>query len=343
MSISNGSSHLRGSWIHRRWSTTRSSTVRGDWKIVDPARLQGAGSVRGSGGILSKAYPGFAQVAGPLLAVLQFSPSRLKARKKQNPALEVTYRRFSELWNDECEEAFNELKQRMVSPEILGHPDFEHPFYVETNASTKGMLPQVIEGRRTVIAHASRTLNASEKRNINFSSKWIEFLALKLAILEKFRPYLELSRFIVLTDNQPLSYLKETKLSVAETRWAAAQLAHFDFEVRHKPGKITCSAGCVVAVARWTWTRWQSAEWEWGGRRGVIWSRCSGNDSRGASTCVGKGKRRAGVCKSQCWTRWCGGCVTSAVLGQVITQGLAPKVAKKLNTLRNAVLTKKKN
>jgi len=37
---------------------------------------------------------------------------------------------------DKCQEAFDDLKRRMVTTPILKFPDFEKPFEVHTDAST---------------------------------------------------------------------------------------------------------------------------------------------------------------------------------------------------------------
>lgn len=69
----------------------------------------------------------------------------------------------------------------------------------------------------------------------------LELLALKWAITEKFRDYLLGSSFIVYTDNNPLSYLKTSKLAASELRWAS-ELAQFNFDIRYRSGKANKNA-----------------------------------------------------------------------------------------------------
>lgn len=69
----------------------------------------------------------------------------------------------------------------------------------------------------------------------NYSSRKLELLALKWAITSKFREYLLGAKFVVFTDNNPLSYLQTAKLGATEHRWAS-ELAMFDFEIRYRPG-----------------------------------------------------------------------------------------------------------
>ena len=70
----------------------------------------------------------------------------------------------------------------------------------------------------------------------------LELLALKWTVTHKFKDYLIGSKFTVLTDNNPLSYLQSTaKLNAVEQRWVA-QLAQFDFEIRYRPGRTNQAA-----------------------------------------------------------------------------------------------------
>lgn len=63
----------------------------------------------------------------------------------------------------------------------------------------------------------------------------LELLALKWAIVEKFRGYFLGSRFTVITDNNPLCHLKTAKFEAIEQRWVS-QLSVFDFDVQYRPG-----------------------------------------------------------------------------------------------------------
>ncbi len=42
-------------------------------------------------------------------------------------------------WTEECQCAFEELKAELISPKVMAYPDMTHPFYLETDASTKGL------------------------------------------------------------------------------------------------------------------------------------------------------------------------------------------------------------
>ena len=99
------------------------------------------------------------------------------------------------------------------------------------------MLSQEREGKKVVIAYASRALRPTEKNMDNYSSMKLELLALKWSVTEKFRDYLLGSKFMVFTDNNPLSYIQTAKLGATEMRWVS-QLAQFNFTVKFRSGKV---------------------------------------------------------------------------------------------------------
>jgi hypothetical protein len=99
------------------------------------------------------------------------------------------------------------LKQLLVSPPILAYPEYGQPFILHTDASGQGLgaiLYQEIEGKKRVIAYASRGLSSSER---NYPVHKLEFLALKWAVTKKFHDYLHGASFIVFTDNNPMTYV----------------------------------------------------------------------------------------------------------------------------------------
>ena len=59
---------------------------------------------------------------------------------------------------------------------------------------------------------------------------------LKWAVCEKFKDYLIGSRFTVLTDNNPLTYMHTSRLGAAQICWLS-DLALFDFEIKYRAGK----------------------------------------------------------------------------------------------------------
>jgi len=145
-------------------------------------------------------------------------------------------------WGEVEEQTFVKLKDLLCSPPILGYPEFYSPFELHTDASGKGLgavLYQVQDGKKRVISYASRSLSKSEK---NYSAFKLEFLALKWAVTEKFRDYLLRNKFVVYTDNNPLTHiLTSAKLEATGQRWVSA-LGEFDFDIVYRPGSKNTDA-----------------------------------------------------------------------------------------------------
>ena len=69
-----------------------------------------------------------------------------------------------------------------------------------------------------------------------YHSSKLEFLALKWAVTDQFREYLQYSPFKVKTDNNPLTYMMTTpNLDAIGHRWVAA-LANFNFTIEYLRG-----------------------------------------------------------------------------------------------------------
>ena len=75
----------------------------------------------------------------------------------------------------------------------------------------------------------------------NYSSAKLELLALKWAMCKKFKDYLIGSRFTILTDNIPLTYMCMSCFGAAHIRWLS-DLALFDFEIKYRTGKSNQAA-----------------------------------------------------------------------------------------------------
>ena len=138
-------------------------------------------------------------------------------------------------WTEEHQNRLEMLIHRLTSPPVMAFPDFTKPFVLHTDASQEGLgavLYQEQDGKLRVLGYASRTLTPSEK-NYYMQAGKLEILALKWAVIEKFRDYLfYASSFTVYTDNNPLTYiLSSAKLSAVGHRWVA-ELADFNFDIK---------------------------------------------------------------------------------------------------------------
>ena len=71
------------------------------------------------------------------------------------------------IWTQECQEAFEYIKQHLSSPDLLIFPDFSRPFILQTDASETGLgfvMGHKVEGILRPIMFGGRVLTKSEAR-----------------------------------------------------------------------------------------------------------------------------------------------------------------------------------
>ena len=152
----------------------------------EPTNTTDVRSFLGLCNVFRRFVPNFARVAAPLNLMLQ----------KGQPD------KFDEL-TDEQKAAFNELKERLISPPILALPQPHGHYVLDTDACDKQVgcvLMQEQEGTLRPIGYWSRSLTPAEK---NYDTTQREWLAVVWAIL-LLRPYLEMQKFTVRTDHDAL-------------------------------------------------------------------------------------------------------------------------------------------
>ena len=221
-------------------------------KFPRPETLTQLRSFLGLVGYYRKFIKQFSQVASPLYELT-------KGDLPKNSKLK---------WTQECEDAFNELKDRCCGTPVLGYADFTKPFKLKTDASTKGLGAVLCQDQKKrkekkkeppesgsedaesaveerVIGYASRSLSTAET---NYPAHKLEFLALKWSVTEKFHPYLYGNKFQVFTDSNPLTYVLTTaKLDATSHRWVAT-LSNYDFELIYRSGKTNTEADALSRI-----------------------------------------------------------------------------------------------
>ena len=198
--------------------------------------------------------PKFAALAAPL--------HKLVASHNQKGKSTI----ITDLWTDLHTQSFQKIKDALTTTATLGFPDFTRTFILETDASHDvlgAVLSQVqAEGTPRIIAFASRSLRDTERNMENYSSMKLELLALKWAVVDKFREYLLGSKFIIRTDNNPLTYLmSKSILQAVEQRWASS-LAGFDFKIEYKPGHSNQGADALSRQHERPWDKASSVPLE---------------------------------------------------------------------------------
>ncbi|XP_076905289.1 uncharacterized protein LOC143561007 [Bidens hawaiensis] len=182
--------------------------------LPHPTNVKGIRSFLGHAGFYRRFIKGFSSITKPLCnLVLKDAPF---------------------VFNEECIEAFNILKQKLVEAPILQSPDWSLPFEIMCDASdyTIGaILGQRVDKKPVAIYYASKTLSDAQ---LNYTTEK-ELLAVVYA-LDKFRSYIWGSKVIIYSDHSALRYLMEKEEAKPQLiRWILL-LQEFDAEIRDKKG-----------------------------------------------------------------------------------------------------------
>ncbi|MES9884563.1 MAG: RNase H-like domain-containing protein [Sedimenticola sp.] len=138
-------------------------------------------------------------------------------------------------WDKDCENSFVKTKELVLKCDLLVHYDSDKPLKLACDASAYGVgcvLSHIIDGEERPIAFGSRTMTSSEK---NYSQLEREALAIIYGV-KKFHKYLYGRRFVLVTDNKPLSTILGPKKGVPTLaaarlqRWALI-LSAYDYEI----------------------------------------------------------------------------------------------------------------
>ena len=135
-------------------------------------------------------------------------------------------------WTPECQAAFTEARQALVSAKVLTHYDVNKPLTLAADASPYGVgavLSHTMDnGEERPVVFASRTLTKTEQ---NYSQLEKEALALIFAV-RKFHSYIYGRRFTLVTDHKPLVTIFGSKSDIPSLaaqrlqRWAIILSAH---------------------------------------------------------------------------------------------------------------------
>lgn len=113
-----------------------------------------------------------------------------------------TKRKFS--WSPAAQEAFEKVKTLLTSAPVLATPNFSEKFYLHCDASDYGIGAVLVQldgnNEERPIAFMSKKLNSAQR---NYSVTERECLA-AIEAIKRFRCYLELQEFEVITDHSSL-------------------------------------------------------------------------------------------------------------------------------------------
>jgi hypothetical protein len=149
-----------------------------------------------------------------------------------SPMTRLTKKDVPFVWTDECEYAFETLKERLTTAPVLTIPTPDVKYVVYTDACGTGIGCVLMQEGR-VVAYASRQLKPHETR---YATHDLECAGVVHA-LKTWQHYLYGETFELYTDHKSLKYLKTQKdLNMRQKRWMEL-IDTFDFQILYHPGK----------------------------------------------------------------------------------------------------------
>ena len=160
-------------------------------------------------------------------------------------------------WDDQCEEAFQELKRRLTSAAILIVPERGQGYTVYCDA-TKARLGCVLMQSGRVVAYGSRQLKNHEQ---NYPTHDME-LAVVVFALKIWCHYLYGEQFKMYSDHKSLKYIfTQRDLNMRQRRWMEF-LEDYDFTLHYHPGKANVVANALSRKSRGALASIASREWQ---------------------------------------------------------------------------------
>ncbi|CAG2200311.1 unnamed protein product [Mytilus edulis] len=139
-------------------------------------------------------------------------------------------------WESEHQDAFNSIKKALTTPPVLGYPDPNFPFILDTDASENTIgaeLSQIQNGKCVTVSYASRVLTPAQRK---YCTTRKELLAI-VAFTRQYRHYLLGNQFTIRTDHNSLKWLMNFKNIEGQlARWLE-ELSQYNLIIQHRPGK----------------------------------------------------------------------------------------------------------
>ncbi|XP_052152528.1 uncharacterized protein LOC127770762, partial [Oryza glaberrima] len=191
-----------------------------EWKA--PKSVTEIRSFLGLAGYYRRFIEGFSKIARPMTQLL-------KKEKK-----------FA--WSEQCQENFEQLKEKLTSAPILVLPDNRKDFVIYCDASRQGLGGVLMQDGK-VVAYASRQLRPHEE---NYPTHDLELAAVVHA-LKIWRHYLIGNHCDIYTDHKSLKYIfTQSDLNLRQRRWLEL-IKDYDLEVHYHPGKANVVADALEA------------------------------------------------------------------------------------------------
>jgi hypothetical protein len=189
-----------------------------EWKA--PKSVTEIRSFLGLAGYYRRFIEGFSKIARPMTQLL-------KKEKKF-------------VWSEQCQESFEQLKEKLTSVPILVLPDIRKDFVIYCDASRQGLGGVLMQDGK-VVAYVSRQLRPHQE---NYPTHDLP-LAAVIHALKIWRHYLIGNHCDIYTDHKSLKYIfTQSDLNLRQRRWLEL-IKDYDLEVHYHPGKANVVADAL--------------------------------------------------------------------------------------------------
>ena len=138
-------------------------------------------------------------------------------------------------WDKNCQHAFEQLKEQLISAPVLAFPDLNGDYILYTDASDVGVgavLTQKDENdEEKVVSFASKAFSGAEK---NWTTTEKEAFAIVWA-LQYFHPYVYGRKVTIYTDHKALKWLRDIKHPNGKLACWILKLEEYDYTIEHLP------------------------------------------------------------------------------------------------------------
>jgi ribonuclease HI len=189
-----------------------------EWSV--PTTVTEIQSFLGLAGYYRRFIEGFSKIAKPMTSLLE------KRREFK--------------WDEKCQDSFDQLKKRLMSPPVLVMPDLQKGFDIYCDACGQG-LGCVLMQEGHVIAYVSRQL---WKHELNYPTHDLELAAVVHA-LKIWRHFIMGTKCQVYTDHKSLKNIfTQQDLNLRQHRWLKL-IKDYDLEIHYQPGKANLVADAL--------------------------------------------------------------------------------------------------
>lgn len=161
------------------------------------------------------------------------------------PLIELLKKNLPFQWTSVTQQAFETLKQAMITTPVLSLPNFSKPFVIETDTCDTG-IGDVFSQEGHPIAYYSKALGTANQK-LSIYEK--EFMAIMMAV-DRWRPYLLRGPFVIKTDHKFLCHLDTHVLDSEMQKKAMTKLIGLQYHFQYKKGVDNKSADALSRVGQ---------------------------------------------------------------------------------------------